>query len=295
MKRTKLNFATISQFLTNPYVLIIRDEMNLAEKGNFHFNFLKAILAIITLFTLTLIFCFVLITTALKNIFDPRVERMRSEIQLIFLEKSLDSLRYEIELRDKYLQNLKEILLGDTTTWIASAEKNPSKLKVNTTEALANLEKIDPIDTIFRRQFEDIPAEPRAYVRNQTPSLAQQFFFPPIIGIVSSKFDISKKHYGVDIVSKLNEPIKSIAEGTVILASWTQDGGYTISIQHQNDLVSVYKHNAVLLKEVGDFVKAGDLIGILGNSGELTDGPHLHLEIWHQGNPVDPQDFVYFN
>jgi len=294
MKKIKFNADSLSQLLTNPYALIVRDEMNFAEKGNFQFNLLKASLLIGLVFILNLAFCFVLVTTALRNIFDPRVERMRSEMQLIFLEKAVDSLRYEVALRDKYLTNLKEIFNGDSLT--ITSENNSGKTKpANTAIASSNLEKIDPVDTIFRKQFEDIVIEPRIFIRSTTSSLNQQFFFTPVTGIVSAKFDVAKKHYGVDIVTKLNEPIKSIADGTVIMSSWTQDSGYTIGIQHENNLISFYKHNAVLLKKMGDFVKAGDLIAIVGNSGEYTDGPHLHLELWYQGNPVDPQDFIYFN
>jgi murein DD-endopeptidase MepM/ murein hydrolase activator NlpD len=120
------------------------------------------------------------------------------------------------------------------------------------------------------------------------------FFFTPISGFVSDKYDAKKLHFGVDIVAKTNEPVKCVAEGTVVLASWTQDSGYVIAVQHRGNLVSVYKHNAGLLKKVGSFVNAGEIISIVGNSGEMTDGSHLHFELWHNGNSLDPQEFVTF-
>ena len=124
--------------------------------------------------------------------------------------------------------------------------------------------------------------------------LRETFFFTPITGFISDHYDVKKGHYGVDIVAKTNEPVKCIADGTVILASWTQDAGYVIAIQHRGNLISVFKHNAELLKKVGSFVNAGEIISIVGNSGEMTDGPHLHFELWYNGNSLNPEEFVTF-
>jgi murein DD-endopeptidase MepM/ murein hydrolase activator NlpD len=118
------------------------------------------------------------------------------------------------------------------------------------------------------------------------------YLFSPISGIVSAPFDLRKEHYGVDIVAKTDEPVKCIADGSVLIASWTQDSGYVIVVQHRNNLISVYKHNSALLKKVGNLVSAGEIIAFIGNTGELTTGPHLHFELWMNGNPVDPEDFV---
>ena len=119
-------------------------------------------------------------------------------------------------------------------------------------------------------------------------------FFPPLRGVVTNTFNASDGHYGIDIVTKADEAVKACLDGTVILASWTSDAGYVIQIQHTLDLVSVYKHNAVLLKKVGDHVKAGEAIAIVGNSGEYTTGPHLHFELWSGGRAVDPQTYIGF-
>ena len=99
---------------------------------------------------------------------------------------------------------------------------------------------------------------------------------------------------GVDVVAKANEPIKCITDGTVIFSSWTQDSGYVIVVQHRGNLISTYKHNAQLLKKVGTFDNAGEIIAIVGNSGELTNGPHLHFELRYNGNSLNPEEFVTF-
>src|SRR5690606_7227816 len=119
-------------------------------------------------------------------------------------------------------------------------------------------------------------------------------FLPTLTVFISDRYNVKNGHYGVDVVARSNEPIKAIADGTVILASRTQDSGYVIAIQHRGNLISVYKHNAELLKKVGTFVNAGEIVAIVGNSGEMTDGPHLHFELWYNGNSLNPEEFVTF-
>jgi murein DD-endopeptidase MepM/ murein hydrolase activator NlpD len=112
--------------------------------------------------------------------------------------------------------------------------------------------------------------------------------------LVTNSFSTTNNHYGIDIVAPPNEVVKAILDGTVIMSSWTLETGWVIQIQHDNNLLSVYKHNAELLKRQGDFVKAGDPIAIIGNSGELTTGPHLHFELWHNMAPINPLDYIVF-
>ncbi|MBE0641828.1 MAG: M23 family metallopeptidase [Bacteroidales bacterium] len=119
-------------------------------------------------------------------------------------------------------------------------------------------------------------------------------FYTPIKGIIVNYFNPSINHYGIDIVTQRNEPVKAVYDGHVIFSDWTLETGYVIGIAHSGDLISVYKHNASLLRKQGHFVRAGDPIAIVGNSGELTSGPHLHFELWHNGLPVNPQDYIAF-
>ena len=120
-------------------------------------------------------------------------------------------------------------------------------------------------------------------------------FFTPITGIITNHFNLEEGHYGVDIVAESNQTIKAVLEGTVIFAEWTLETGYVIEIQHGNNIISVYKHNAELLKDIGTVVRAGETISIIGNSGELyTSGPHLHFELWHNGKPIDPEKYIIF-
>ena len=116
----------------------------------------------------------------------------------------------------------------------------------------------------------------------------------PVNGSISRSINLNDKHYGVDIATLKDEPIKATLEGQVVFAGWSSQQGNVIIIQHQNNLLSAYKHCSVILKTEGEYVEAGDPIGIVGNSGEFTDGPHLHFEVWQNGLPLNPQEFISF-
>jgi murein DD-endopeptidase MepM/ murein hydrolase activator NlpD len=125
-------------------------------------------------------------------------------------------------------------------------------------------------------------------------SISSFFFFTPVKGTVISRFDPVEKHYGIDVVAAKNEAIKSTLDGTVVLSTWTYETGYIIALQHTNNLFSVYKHNSALLRKEGNYVKAGEVIAIIGNSGETSTGPHLHFELWHNGKAINPLDYMVF-
>jgi murein DD-endopeptidase MepM/ murein hydrolase activator NlpD len=127
-----------------------------------------------------------------------------------------------------------------------------------------------------------------------TQSLSNTLFYIPLEGSILADFDAFNKHFGIDITGKKNDVIKAIQNGTVISAEWTTDGGYVIAIQHENNMVSVYKHNSAVLKRVGDYVKAGEPIAFIGTSGEGYKGPILHFALWYNGSPVNPRDYVAF-
>ncbi len=119
-------------------------------------------------------------------------------------------------------------------------------------------------------------------------------FFPPVKGIITRGFNPMEGHYGIDMVAAPNEVVKATLDGTVTMSTWTLETGYVIQIQHDYELISVYKHNATLFKSVGQKVVAGDAIAIVGNSGELTTGPHLHFELWHDRVPLNPVEYIVF-
>lgn len=231
-----------------------------------------------------------LVKTLLAQWFDPEHAELEANKRLIMLSSAVDSLAYEMDMKDQFIDNLTMIIKGDDTV---SQDDELAEQRLSTLNTEIDLDNLPPIDSQFRKEFEqgDILLD----LENYSSGELQEFFlFSPLSGIVLSPYNVKTEHYGVDVVSKKNEPVKCVADGTVIFSDWTQESGYVISVQHKGNLISVYKHNSALLKKVGNFVNAGDIISIIGNTGELTSGPHLHFELWYNGNPVNPEEFVSF-
>ena len=136
--------------------------------------------------------------------------------------------------------------------------------------------------------------EDRFNALESAASKVEYVLFSPIQGQISSLFDPGQKHFGVDVPAKTNTPVKAISDGRVLFSEWTIDTGFVLIIEHSFNLISVYKHNSLGLSSQGDFVKAGQAIALSGNTGELSTGPHLHFELWNDGNPVDPLEYISF-
>ena len=284
---------TLSSWLVNRYLLIIRNEENFAEKSTISFTYAKLILLAVTLFLVMIVISLLLVKTILAQWFDPRHAQMEANKQLYELSLKVDSLATEVDLKDQFIASFQRVLSGDT----AALYEDYSSIKqqdINKIKEEVNAAVLAPVDSQFRQEFEQSDLSVLTFTTGNGGNLEEMFFFSPINGFVSAPYNVRDGHFGVDIVAKKNEPVKAIADGTVIMASWTQDSGYVIAIQHRGNIISVYKHNAELLKKVGNFVNAGEIISIIGNSGELTDGPHLHFELWYNGNSVNPEDFVTF-
>lgn len=208
---------------------------------------------------------------------------------LIRLTFKSDSLEQTLIAQNAFIANIGNVLSGntksDSTQNKPDKNKEYNKLQINPSRSEADLRKTIEEQDKYSLAYETEPAK---------NAITNFSFFTPLKGIVSSSFKTSEQHFGLDIVGPENEAIKSTLDGTVILAIWSSETGYTITVQHTNNLISVYKHNSVLLKKTGDYIKAGDPIAIIGNSGEQTTGPHLHFELWYNGNPIDPQDYMVF-
>jgi len=203
----------------------------------------------------------------------------------------LDSLDRELALRDKYFANLNAIISGKAPSDIYSAQDTSGNYETITFSKI-------PEDSALRAKIENeekYNLTPGTSSGEPVTSLADLHFFAPVKGIISGRFDILTKHFGTDIVTKPRSPVSAALDGTVIFTGWTMETGFVIELQHQNNIVSVYKHNANLLKETGDIVRAGEPISIVGDSGEkYTSGPHLHFEIWYKGSPLDPEKHILF-
>ena len=284
---------TISNWITNRYLLIIRNEENFAEKKTVSFNYARVILLAAAIFISTLVLAVYIVTVVFEEWLDPRYAMMQSNRQLVNLTMRIDSLEYEIQQKDQYMTNIRRVIGGDVDALETMEQLDDNSLSK---AELDFKESIQPIDSQFRAEFENQEISALTYETYSYDEFREMYLFTPLEGMVAvtDGFNPKKDHYGVDLVAKENEPVKSAADGVVIFSSWTLDGGYVMGIQHRGNLISVYKHNSELLKNVGNFVSGGEIIAIIGNTGELTSGPHLHFELWHNGNPVNPQEYVAF-
>ncbi|HEY3405057.1 MAG TPA: M23 family metallopeptidase [Ohtaekwangia sp.] len=282
---------TLSNWLTTRYQLIIRNEENFAEKTSLGFTYSKVILFSLILFTGLFVLSLFMSKTILARWFDPKHEQALLNQELERLGGKVDSLAIEVDRKDQFIADIQKVLSGDTSDF-----KDPAQVLKGEGQSLtkpANL-KATATDSSFRKEFEKSDMAVISLANVKYRELQETFFYSPLSGFISDVYDVKKGHMGVDIVSKANEPVKCIADGTVIFSSWTQDSGYVIMVQHRGNLISAYKHNAQLLKKVGTFVNGGEIISIVGNSGELTNGPHLHFELWYNGNSLNPEEFVTF-
>ena len=281
---------TFSNWLTNRYLLIVRNEEDFSEKRTIIFNYGRLILLLAFIFILSMTLSVLSVNTVLKQWFDPRYAEMEANRQVLNLTMMLDSLQHEVQVKNNYIQNVMYILEGQNLDSLSSSNK------VLSTSTLGDINlspALSPLDSQFRAEYEssDLGLVSLNFNRSED-ELRELVFFTPLEGIITNNFDPKEDHFGIDIVSQENEPIKALADGIVIMASWTLDGGYVLVIQHSGNLISIYKHNSELLKSVGNFVESGEIVSIIGNTGELTSGPHLHFELWFKEQAVNPEDYV---
>lgn len=203
----------------------------------------------------------------------------------------LDSLEYELQIKDQFIDNLTTIIRGDEPM---DYDMSESEIPVST----ATIEDYhSKEDSILREEVEEQQRFSLSLFDpvEKTQNLSELFFFAPVKGMVSNHFDADKMHFGVDLVPTDDQLVKATLDGTVMLADYTAETGYVIQVLHSNEIISIYKHNKQLLKRTGDVVRAGEAIAIAGDTGELSSGPHLHFELWYQGKPINPVEYIVFN
>ena len=275
----------------NKFLVIVYDGNSLEEISNFRISriniasYISAIV-LITSVLIFLLFKFTPFRALIGYQSDPEMKKA-----VVLNSQRVDSLVEQIKIRDMYYENLKQIMRGEV----------PQGEEIELSDTSFEYTDIDfsksKHDSILRKQIEEeeqISLSMIEETSKKANSLESLHFFAPIKGIITNGFDATAGHFGTDIVAEANKPILATLSGTVIYAGWTMDTGHVIQIQHENNLVSFYKHNSSLLKKTGDHVKAGESIAIIGNSGELTTGPHLHFEIWHNGVPLNPENYLVF-
>lgn len=214
---------------------------------------------------------------------------MNSQIRSQVVENALrvDSLQMLVERQNWYIMNIQDIFAGNVKTDTVQSMDSLTDIRWE------SLVERSAMEDEFRRQYEETEKYNLTSIQEEK-SMENIVFYRPTRGMLTSGFDPNNKHFGIDIAASPNESVLAAADGTVILSTYTADTGYLIGIQHNQDLITLYKHCESLLKKPGDRVKGGDVIGLVGNTGIYSTGPHLHFELWHKGQAMNPEKYIVF-
>ena len=280
----------IRERLFDNYRLTILNEDSYEERFSFLLTPARVLAGALLLVILGGVLIYVLVAlTPLKQYLVPDFTDYNYREDASYSRAMVDSLSEVIVTQNRYLDNVRLILTGqvplDDPLDTSGVALDPGALEFALTSEdstlRAHIAEQDRYSLIDDHDIAD-------------NSATRLHLFKPLEGTLSGKFDAETGHYGIDIVAPSNEVVKCVLDGTVILSTYTSDGGNVIQVQHRNNLISVYKHNSVLFQEEGARVKAGESLAVIGNTGDHSDGPHLHFELWLDGVPVNPlQYFVY--
>ncbi len=292
----------IRAHLDKKFLLVVRNEDTFAETASYKLSLLNIYMLFSSiLLIVSILLLLVIIVTPIKRLI-PGYGDVRSQSEYISLHKKLGEMESQIQSQEVYINSLRRLLTGKPQTGADIAK-----------DITISAAKADPIpkiveDSVLRKEFETSRQGGRLEVSSvSTPKrrveyIAQPYSLPlsnvdmapPLRGTLGAPYQPEKDHFGVDIIAPSKSPVKAILDGSVIQADWSMENGHIIAIQHDHNLVSIYKHNSAILKKIGQRVKKQEAIAIIGNTGTLTSGPHLHFELWHNGKTINPADYISF-
>lgn len=278
----------ITKKLLHKYRLVILNEDTFEERISFKLNrlnvFVMSMISAILLISGTI---FLIAFTPLRE-YIPGYSSTSLNLKATRLVATTDSLETVININKEYYNSIRKVLKGDvkTVAFNIDSSKQSQKLSPEEVDLKPSKEDIKLRDEVSKED---------KYSLFESEKLSSDFtLFSPVKGTLSTTFSLNEKHYGVDIAVPINTPVKAASPGTVIFSEWTAETGHVIIIKHTHNLISIYKHNATLTKGQGERVRLGEVIATAGSTGELSTGPHLHFELWRDGYPIDPTDFIDF-
>lgn len=266
--------------LKKPYRLLIVNENNFEERASFRLTTINVIFLLSVLFLVFFVISyFIMDRSKVGNYISTKSGSLSSD-ELVYIKNNLDKIERQNRIEMKRRADIIKVLKGEKSNLDTSnitVSQLPPIFSDDTSSGTAlDQSSIDGTSVESDFAFESL------------------LFFPPLKGKISQAYDVYN-HKAVDITPVISdESVKSTLDGTVVFTGWTYEFGHVIQVQHASNLVSIYKHNAYLHKRIGDYVSAGEVIAIAGNSGELTSGTHLHFELWFNGRPLDPSNFISF-
>ncbi|MGH1335530.1 MAG: M23 family metallopeptidase [Aureispira sp.] len=279
------------KWINDKYRLVLMNDQTFQEERSFRLHPSSVALFSIVVFTIiSSIIVLLMITTPMGRLVPEKTnQNIRAQITTMYLH--VDSLEKAVAARDAFIVKVKD-LVHEKFEYADDLE-DPNLKKSNSSTPVP--EKSDELRELMASV--DSEAELGNLIENTLTtnnSINTMIFIAPIKGMVSDTFAPIRAHYGTDVVAPKGSLIKATQKGTVLVATWSADTGHMLAIQHDNNVVSFYKHNASLLKKTGDMVQAGEGIAIIGNTGEMTEGPHLHFELWFNGQAINPERYIEF-
>jgi murein DD-endopeptidase MepM/ murein hydrolase activator NlpD len=286
-KKTE-NKRKFRQKLIHKYRLVILNEDTFEEKISFKLTRLNVFI-LSGLFSIFLIVgtIFLIAFTPLRE-YIPGYSSTKLKKDATKLVYKSDSLQKALNVNNLYIQKVRALLTGEISEVIFDRDSVLQAMQYD--KDTINLDP-SPADLEFRHEIESAD---RFSIFNEATKDVDIVFFAPVAGTITNGYDLEKKHFAVDVALEMGTPVKSVADGTVIFAEWTAETGNVIIIKHTSGFISIYKHNTTLHKYQGDLVKSGEVIASAGNTGEFSTGPHLHFELWNEGYPVNPTNYIDF-
>jgi len=288
MAKKKKEQKRITKKLLNKYRLVILNEDTFEERISFKLNRLN-VFVLVTITSIILIAgtTFLIAFTPLRE-YIPGYSSTSLNLKATKLVATTDSLESIISVNQKYYKSIRKVLTGDVKTVEFDIDSAIQSQKLNPEEV-----DLKPSEEDIQLR-EEVSKEDKYSLFESEKSSSDFSLFPPVKGNITSGYNANEKHYGIDVAVPKDTPIKAASSGTVIFAEWTAETGHVIIIKHGNNLLTVYKHNASITKQQGEQVKSGEVIATAGSTGELSTGPHLHFELWRDGYPTNPTNFIDF-
>lgn len=288
MAKNPKNKGKLKQKLISKYRMVIINEDTFEEKLTFKLTRLNVfILGGLIAILLIVGTIFLIAFTPLRE-YVPGYSSTKLKIEATQLVYKVDSLEQILEVNNLYIQKVRELLTGKISE--VQFDKDSVLQSIQYDKDSIDLGPSD-VDLDFRQEIERID---RYSIFNEATKDADIVFFAPVVGTLTDGYNLKTKHFAVDIAVEMGTPVKSVADGTVIFAEWTTETGHVIIVVHTGGFISIYKHNTALHKAQGDLVESGEAIASAGNSGEFSTGPHLHFELWNDGYPVNPTNYIDF-
>lgn len=274
--------------LFNKNRLVLLNEDTFEERFSLRLNLMNVfvLITVVSIIMLTLT-TYVIAFTPLRE-YIPGYSSPKLNTQVMELTIKSDSLQNVLQYNQAYIESIKKVLLGE----VEPEEVNKDSLIATEMQRIAEADFIpSEADSLLRKE---VAEEDKYNVFERAEQKVDLVLFSPVKGHITNGFNLTEKHYAVDVALANGTPIKSIANGTVIFSEWTPTNGNIIIINHPEGIMSVYKHGQSLTKSQGDIVRSGEVIATAGNNGTQSTGVHLHFELWKNGYPVDPTNFIEF-